>query len=143
MLLNHRSGISNMTHIRSREVPRTQSEMVTILAKKKSQFRPGTKAVYSNSNFLLLGYIIEKVCHKPYKDVLKERITSTLGLINTYYGQETIAENNECFAYKRFKNWEQRPQTDLSIPGGSGAIISTPMDMVWDWESLNLMPKKR
>ena len=135
-LLNHRSGIRNMTSISSKETPRTQEEMLTIIAERTPKCRPGKKTSYSNSNFLLLGYIIEKICEKSYAAVLEERIVSKIGLTHTYYGHKAVMEKDECFPY-RFKNdWVQQPQTDLSIPGASGGIISTPTDMVLFIEAL-------
>jgi len=135
-LLRHTSGIRNMTSIASKETPRSQEEMLTIIAQRPPKYKPGKKTSYSNSNFLLLGYIIEKICKKSYAEVLMERIVSKIGLTNTYYGHEATMEKDECFPY-RFKNdWEQQPQTDLSIPGASGGVISTPTDMILFIEAL-------
>jgi D-alanyl-D-alanine carboxypeptidase len=129
-LLNHRSGIRNINTIASKETPRTQEEMLKIIAEKTPKYKPGKRSSYSNANFLLLGYVIEKVCGKPYGDVLQQRIVFKIGLRNTYYGHKTDIEKNECFPYKFIQDWEQQPETDLSIPGASGAIVSTPNDIV-------------
>ena len=125
-----------MTSVESKETPRTEEEMLTIIAEKTPKYKPGKKSSYSNSNFLLLGYIIEKICKKSYADVLQERIASKIGLSNTYYGHKATIENNECLPYRFNKNWKQQPQTDLSIPGASGGLISTPTDMVFFIEAL-------
>jgi CubicO group peptidase (beta-lactamase class C family) len=135
-LLNHRSGIRNTTSVESKETPRTREEMLTIIAKKTPKYKPGKRSSYSNSNFLLLGYIIEKICKKSYAEVLQERIVSKIGLTNTYYGHKANIEKNECLPYRFNKDWEQQPQTDLSIPGASGGLISTPTDMVFFMEAL-------
>ena len=135
-LLNHRSGIRNITIINSKETARTQEEMLAIIAEKPFKYTPGTKSSYSNSNFLLLGYIIEKICNKPYSEVLQERIVNRIGLANTFYGHKTNIEKNECLPYKFIKDWEQQPETDLSIPGASGALVSTPTDMILFIEAL-------
>lgn len=135
-LLNHRSGIRNITAIGSKATPRTQEEMLAIIAEKIPKYKPGKKSSYSNANFLLLGYIIEKICRKPYADVLQERIVSKIGLSNTYYGHKTDTEKNECLPYKYIQDWEQQPETDLSIPGASGALVSTPIDIIVFIEAL-------
>ena len=135
-LLNHRSGISNLTTIESKEIPRTQEEMLTIIAEKTPKYKPDKKSFYSNSNFVLLGYVIEKICQKPYADLLQERIVSKIGLGNTYYGHKANIEKNECLPYKFIHDWEQQPETDLSIPGASGALVSTPTDMILFIEAL-------
>ena len=46
---------------------------------------PGTKFNYSNGDFIILGRIIEKVCKKPFEEVLRERILIPLKMNNTNY----------------------------------------------------------
>jgi len=107
-----------------------------LLLKIHLNIRRAKKSSYTNSNFLLLGYIIEKICNKTYSEVLQERIVTRIGLVNTYYGNKTDIEKNECFPYKFILDWEQQPETDLSIPGASGALVSTPTDMILFIEAL-------
>jgi CubicO group peptidase (beta-lactamase class C family) len=109
--------------------PKTHDEMLAIISKYPVDFQPDEKYAYSNSNYVVLGYIIEKICREPYSKVLKDRITSKLGLTNTYYGGRTDFKNNESYSYRWVKNWEQQPETDMSIPGAAGSIVSTPADL--------------
>jgi len=67
---------------------------------------------------------------------LKQRITSKIGLSNTYYGGKTNLNNKECFSYQFVSNWKQMPETDMSIPGGAGAVVSTPIDLTKFIEAL-------
>ena len=56
---------------------------------------------YSNSGYFLLGFIVEKVTGKPYQEALKERITSKIGLKDTYLGTGNIDVNkNEALTYR-------------------------------------------
>jgi CubicO group peptidase (beta-lactamase class C family) len=139
-LLNHRSGLHNFTndpeYLTYMTSPKTQNEMLTIISKYPVDFQPNEKYSYSNSNYVLLGYIIEKICNEPYSKVLGDRITSKLKLTNTYYGGKTDIKNNESYSYRWGKNWEQQPETDMSIPGGAGAIVSTPADLAKFIEAL-------
>jgi CubicO group peptidase (beta-lactamase class C family) len=139
-LLNHRSGLHNFTdepdYTTYMTNPKTHDEMLTIISKNKVDFQPGEKFSYSNSNYVVLGYIIEKVCNEPYSKVLRDRITSKIRLTNTYYGGKTNIKNNESYSYKWSKNWELLPETDMSIPGGAGSILSTPTDLVKFIEAL-------
>ena len=139
-LLNHRSGIHNFTddptYLSWMTQPKSQNQMIDILSKNKPDFEPNEKAVYSNSNFVLLGFIIEKITRQPYSQNLKQRITSKTGLLNTYYGGKTNTDNNECYSYQFVSGWKQMPETDMSIPGGAGAIISTPTDLTKFIEAL-------
>ncbi|MDQ4120729.1 MAG: beta-lactamase family protein [Acidobacteriota bacterium] len=133
-MLAHRSGIYNFTKDRDfrswKMNAKTEDEMLAIIAKGKPVFEPGEKTEYSNSGFVLLGYIVEKVGGKPYKEALKERITSKIGLKDTYLGTgKTDVGKNESFSFNYIGDWKQETETDLSIPGGAGAIISTPSDL--------------
>jgi D-alanyl-D-alanine carboxypeptidase len=133
-LLNHRSGIHNFTndpaYMTYNEMPKTPEEIISVIAAGGSDFDPDTKGEYSNSNFVLLGYIVEKVSGKSYAENLDKRITSKLDLANTYVGQAIDPGNNEAYSYTLMGNWSQYAETDMSIPGGAGAIVSTPADLV-------------
>jgi D-alanyl-D-alanine carboxypeptidase len=139
-LLNHRSGLHNFTddldYTTWMTQPKTQDEMLSIIAKNKVDFQPNEKASYSNTNFVLLGYIIEKITKQPYSKNLNERIISKIGLANTSYGGKTNISNNESFSYKFENTWKQLPETDMSIPGGAGSIVSTPTDLIQFIEAL-------
>ncbi len=139
-LLNHRSGLHNITddstYTSYMTQPKTHDEMLAIIAKSGIDFKPDEKFAYSNPNYIILGYIIEKICNKPYKDVLNERIISKVALTNTYYGDKINVKNNESFSYLYTTKWEQQPETDMSIPGGAGAIVSTPADLTGFIEGL-------
>jgi len=139
-LLNHRSGLHNFTDDPNYTTwmtnPKTQDEMLNIISKNKVDFKPNEIASYSNSNYLVLGFIIEKITQQTYSKNLTERITSKIGLLNTYFGSKTNANNNESFSYQFIENWEQEPETDMSIPGGAGSIVSTPTDLTKFIEAL-------
>ncbi len=139
-LLNHRSGIHNFTndpaYLDYMAQPKTQDEMLAIISQNKVDFQPDEKAAYSNSNFVILGFIIEKITKQSYAANLKQRITSKIGLSNTYYGGKTNLNNNECFSYQFAGYWKLMPETDMSIPGGAGAIVSTPTDLTKFIEAL-------
>jgi len=139
-LLNHRSGLHNFTddpaYMTYMTQPKTQAEMVEIISKSKPDFEPNQKAAYSNSNFVILGYIIEKITQEPYSKNLTKRITSKIGLANTYVGSKTNVNNNESYSYQFEGNWKQQPETDMSIPGGAGSIVSTPTDLTKFIEAL-------
>lgn len=133
-LLGHRSGIHNFTsdsHYQTYFIePKTETEMVDIMANAGSDFEPGTKSEYSNSNFVLLTYILERRFGNPYSVLLKDYITSPLGLSNTYVGKKIGSEPNECFSYHYENGWVKEPETNMSIPKGAGAVVSTPSDIV-------------
>jgi len=132
-MLSHRSGIHNFTddevYLSYMTQPKSQAEMLAIIEKPASDFEPDSKSDYSNSNFVLLGYILEKTYKKPYAQLVGEKIAKPLGLKNTYYGGKVNPANNEAYSYKYKNKWEKQPETDMSIPGGAGAIVSNVSDL--------------
>lgn len=133
-ILAHRSGIHSFTSDPDFPTwlmnPKTKDEMLAVIAKGTPDFEPGAKYGYSNAGYVLLGYVVEKLTGKPYQAALKERITSKLGLRDTYLGTgKTDVGNQESFSYAYAGEWKQETETHLSIPGGAGALISTPTDL--------------
>lgn len=139
-LLNHRSGIHNFTndenYLNYNTEAKSQQQMIEIIAKGGSDFKPDSTADYSNSNYVLLSYILEKAYGKPYKELLNTKIVKPLGLKNTYFGGKTNLQNNESYSYNFTDKWNKESETDLSIPMGAGSILSTPSDLTIFIEAL-------
>lgn len=131
-ILAHRSGIPDLTADEGwRSQSRTHEEVIEAIAKGKPLFEPDSQHLYSNTGYVLLGYIVEKVGGIPYQEALKQRICTKAGLENTYLGVgNTNVENNESLSYNYLGAWKEAREMNLSIPAGAGAIISTPTDMV-------------
>lgn len=133
-LLTHRSGIYNFTnnidYLSWNTQPKTEKEMVELIAKFGSDFEPNSKAEYSNSNYVLLSYILEKTFKKSFSELLQEYIIFPIGLENTYFGNNIDTNQNECKSYNFLGDWVVSTETDMSIPMGAGGIISTPEDLV-------------
>ncbi|OFX74989.1 MAG: peptidase [Bacteroidetes bacterium GWE2_29_8] len=133
-LLNHRSGIYSFTdeknYLKWNTIPKSENEMIEIIAKGKSKFEPDSKAEYSNSNYILLSYILEKIYNQSFNIILGEKIIKPLELKNTYLGRKININENECLSYKLIINWTKEPETDISIPLGAGGIVSNPIDLV-------------
>ena len=133
-LLHHTSGIHNFTNDKTYLLwmtqPKTENEMVEIISKSGIDFEPGTKTEYSNSNFVLLTFILQKTFKNSYANLLTKYITKPVGLQNTYVGGALNVKNNEAKSYSFLQAWNEQPETDMSIPLGAGAIVSTPVDLV-------------
>lgn len=133
-LLYHRSGIHNFTndkeYLNWHTQAKTEDEMVAIIAKGGIDFEPNSKSEYSNSNFVLLSYIIEKVLGKSYAQLIQDHIVAPLGLKNTFLGTKINPNNNECKSYAFIGDWKLQPETDITIPLGAGGIVSTPYDLL-------------
>lgn len=132
-LLNHRSGIHNFTndndYLTWNTQKKSESEMLKIIGKGGSDFEPDSMAEYSNSNYVLLSYILQKIYKKTYTQILNEKIIKPIGLKNTFFGDKINTQNNEANSYKFTSKWEKEAETDMSIPIGAGAIVSTPNDL--------------
>ena len=130
-ILHHRSGIHDLEADGSwGKQPRTKDEVVARIAQGQPDFEPDAMHRYSNAGYVLLGYVLEKAGGKPYSEALKERITSKIGLKDTYLGiGNTDAGKNESFSYRYIGGWKEAAELDFSVPGGAGSILSTPTDM--------------
>jgi len=133
-LLGHRSGLASYTNNTGfddwKEQPKTHAQLLEMIKNQKPDFEPNAKPDYNNSNYLILGYIIEKIYNKPYKDIVTERIIKKLGLKQTYYGAKSGFQPGEAISYKYSDNkWKQDKAVYLDNFSGAGAIISTPADL--------------
>lgn len=132
-LLSHRSGIHDFTHNEDYLTwctqPKTEKEMLAIIENGGSDFEPDSTAEYSNSNYVLLTYMLEKVFSKPYSNLLQEYIVEPIGLTDTYVFGKTNPNDNECRSYRFLGSWVVENETDCTVPMGAGAIVSTPTDL--------------
>ncbi len=134
-MLGHRSGLANFTAATThfdtwKGQAQTHEQLLAFIRSQPPDFAPGTRADYNNSNFLLLGYILEKIYHREYKTILREKIIHRLGLKNTYYGDHPGFQGHEVVSYKYFDNqWQPEKAVNLDNFAGAGAIISTPQDL--------------
>ena len=131
-LLNHRSGLFNFTSDTNfstyMETAMSEVALLSIFEKYKPDFEPNTKSEYSNTNYVLLSFIIEKITKNKYENELQKRICSKISLKNTKVA--TNDEKDKVLSYEFENNkWELSTSTHMSIPRGAGAIISTPSDL--------------
>lgn len=132
-LLRHRSGIYNFTsatdYISWMENPITRTELVDKIVAYGVVFDPDEKMEYSNSNYVLLSYIIEDVTGGSFTEALTSYILEPCNLKNTYYGGKINVDKKEANSYQWLSEWELATETDMSVPVGAGALVSTPTDL--------------
>ena len=131
-ILGHRSGIHDLEADGSwGKQPRTKDDIVARIAQGQPDFEPDTQHRYSNAGYILLGYIVERAGGQPYRDALTARITSKLGLHDTYFLDRGTADagRNESLSYRYIGGFKEAAELDFSVPGGAGSIVSTPTDM--------------
>ena len=138
-LLSHTSGIPSYTSLPGffQDVSRnpfTVDDFIKKYASGDLEFEPGTKFVYDNSGYFLLGAIIEKVTRKPYEQVLKENIFDPVGMKNSGYDHwGTIISKRATGYSKTPKGYQTAAYLDMSIPYAAGSLYSTVEDLyLWD-----------
>ncbi len=134
-LLNHRSGIHNFTNDTSYfnyyTASKSQKEMLEIIQASGSDFKSNSKAEYSNSNYILLSFILEKIYNKSYEELLDIKIIQPQALKNTYFGKKLELAKNECASYRFSGKWELEKETNSSVSLGAGGIVSTTEDLLF------------
>jgi CubicO group peptidase (beta-lactamase class C family) len=130
-ILAHRSGIPNVPLPRDPSVPTTHEEILARVARATPEFEPGTQHAYSNTGYIVLGFVLEKVTGMSYAAALQERITSRIGLRDTYVATGTIdVGRNEALTYfNSGTEWKLGPQTHPSYLFSAGALVSTTGDL--------------
>merc|ERR1712226_1731341 len=103
-------------------------------------FPPGTQYHYSNPNFILAAYFVEKYSGMTFRDYLETHIFSRMGLNDTYYdyfNQALVMDSKRVGQYVRYYNnctnelmavGADVLQLDLGIASGTGGVISTVAD---------------
>ncbi|WP_347173011.1 serine hydrolase domain-containing protein [Polaribacter uvawellassae] len=133
-LLQHRSGLLNFTRIDNfdtwRDKPHTREELLEKIKKQKNIFQPNEKTEYSNTNYILLSIISEKIDGIDFKSILEKRIIKKCNLKNTSFGSLIKETANEAQSYNNLSGkWIADKETHYSIPLGAGSIASTPTDL--------------
>ncbi len=127
-MLYHRSGIYNITNekdfLKINTKKQNKEEMLKRIGSHKSLFAPNSKMEYSNSNYILLSYILEKVYNKSYSQLIKEYITIPLELENTYYSTEIEEKETSSYVFEQ-NEWKNQKRTSPTQTIGAGGLIST------------------
>lgn len=143
-LLNHTSGIPTYTSLNKgiyesvlQNPTRIWShdDIIEAISKTKLLFPSGTNFNYSNSNYYLLGLIVEKVTHTTYEDAMKNFVIRPLGLNHTFVPSpgESALPIQAARGYMEIdtsnSNLRDFSSVDPSYPWAAGSIISTTSDL--------------
>jgi CubicO group peptidase (beta-lactamase class C family) len=130
-LLNHTSGIPDYVALGLERPGLTNKDVLSALIKQESlRFPPGEKFEYSNSNYILLALIVEKVSGQPFQLFLKNNIFAPLGMKDTFVYDRLRPEfARRARGYNRFGD---DSDYDL-LTYGEGGIYSSVADLFkWD-----------
>jgi CubicO group peptidase (beta-lactamase class C family) len=137
-LLGHVSGIPNFTDDDRFPVwsmsPHTKEEELAFIEAKPLGFAPGSKFEYSNSNYEVLGAVIEKVSGRSYADMLQQRIFRPLGMKDTGLDSDELILAKRAQGYLLGANGLEHARSEsMTIPWAAGSIYSTTHDLLL-WE---------
>jgi CubicO group peptidase (beta-lactamase class C family) len=138
MLLNHTSGIASYTSQpdfqKVNTLSWTRDSIIAYFKNRPYDFSPGTKFLYNNSGYFLLGYIIEKVSGQSYEDYLQQHILSRLGMMNSGVDKVDTILPMRARGYAKSKNkYVNADYISLDWPFSAGRLFSTVDDMYkWD-----------
>jgi D-alanyl-D-alanine carboxypeptidase len=134
-MLQQRSGLADYTMSPGfdawRGGARTQREMLQTIIDCGTGFPAGERVEISDTNYLLLGYVLEKVTESSYDDILRKQIASRLGIARTYFAGTGGATTLEAVSYTwTGDGWRAAPDDDPSVAGGASGLISNAGDLV-------------
>ncbi|KGE17043.1 serine hydrolase domain-containing protein [Paenibacillus wynnii] len=139
-LLSHTSGIQEYLSTYLLSSPLFQQytspyELINTFKQEPLKFTPGTQFSYSNSNYVLLGYIIEKVSKESYTDYINNNILRPLHMLDSGYDNNIYNEDNHAKGYEGTVEEHSDPfyNIDMSLAFSAGALYSTVEDLyLWD-----------
>jgi D-alanyl-D-alanine carboxypeptidase len=100
----------------------------------RHHFKPGTKWEYSNTNYILLGLLAQRVTGRPIGELITQRIIEPLGLKDTYWpeqGEQGIRGTHPqgYLADGPDGAWRELTDLDPSLGWSAGQLVSTPADV--------------
>jgi CubicO group peptidase (beta-lactamase class C family) len=137
-LLTHTSGIPGFTefpdNLQHERLPATVEATVGRFRDKPLGFAPGERFKYSNSGYVLLGYIIERVTGQKYETVVAEKIFAPLGMKNSGYDHPSTVLTHRAAGYSRKDEaLVNCVHFEMDTPHAAGALYSTVEDLLlWD-----------
>jgi CubicO group peptidase (beta-lactamase class C family) len=135
-LLNHRSGLPNYLHLSDdknywdKGQTMSSEDLLELLIQKKppSDWEPGKKFSYRNTNFVLLALIIEKVTGESYPIAMKTMVFNPLGMNNTFvmeFDKDSASVSKSYYNNGSVWNFDHLDKTY-----GDKNIYSTPRDLL-------------
>jgi CubicO group peptidase (beta-lactamase class C family) len=102
MMVQHRSGIPNFTDQAEFDwfTPQTDEDKnLELVLDKPADFKPDSRYRYSNTNYLLIGRILDKVLGYSHHQYVYDEILAPLGLTNTYFSLDEVPYDDVVSGY--------------------------------------------
>jgi CubicO group peptidase (beta-lactamase class C family) len=141
-LLGHTSGVPDYLDrpdsMRWARDERTLGELISAFKDRAPDFAPGERNAYSNSNYILLGAVLERVTGKSLAEALRELVLEPLGLRRTHYDGESALISGRASGYEPARGADGSPDGarfrnvryfSLSSLNAAGGMLSTVDDL--------------
>jgi D-alanyl-D-alanine carboxypeptidase len=135
-MLNHASGIPNYTNPEFGKIAGkpdlTREEVLKLVSGKPFDFEPGKGWRYSNTNYYLLGLIVEKLSGQSYAEFLQREFFGPLALKRTRYDDGTpVPDSAQGYAFNPADGTLRRADpVNMVGPFAAGALASTAGDLL-------------
>ncbi len=147
-VLSHRSGIADVTNdeafqrslfLDTRSGVKPLDVIRIVQQSKETGFRPGSNFQYCNTNYILLGALIESVSGLSYRQVLQKNILDRVGLENTFLAGSTFGDFSGTIAYGYSEvegALDDGNKVHVEWAHAAGGIISTAEDLITFYRAL-------
>lgn len=139
-LLTHTSGIPNVNdfleYSAKSKSPQTPESIIAMFKNRRLIMEPGERYSYSNSNYNVLAFIIEKLSGQSYGTFLEKNIFRPLGMKDTAHDarpQDLVPHRASGYVPTGLDGLENAPYLNWSIKTGNGSLIST-VDDLYKWD---------
>jgi CubicO group peptidase (beta-lactamase class C family) len=138
-LIYHTSGIRDYWPLRKLaghrdEEPFTQADFLSLMAKQKAlNFRPGDEYMYSNSGYVLLAILVERVTGKTLAGFTRENIFAPLGMKHSQFiPDHSVVVPGLATGYS-YRDGQIRTDRTTVEPSGDGGLVTSVLDLaLWD-----------
>lgn len=134
-LLTHSAGIPSFTGFpdygATKTLPATHASLIARFRDKPLDFAPGAKFSYSNSGYVLLSAIVEKLSGQSYAAFVAENLFKPLGMADTGYDNHAMILPRRASGYAPSKDGPVNADyISMTIPQGAGGLYSTTHDLL-------------
>jgi len=129
MLLQHRSGIPNFIDDPKfpwANLPTEVSGLLNYGLDKPANFKPDSRYQYSNTNYVLIGMILDKTLGYSHHRYIKQKILEPLGLIHTYSLLSEVDLNKVVSGYYMGNNGDLKTQNFVAA---GGSMLASAQDV--------------
>ncbi len=115
---------------------RTTEQMIALIGAQEPrlEFEPGSRWAYSNSNYVLLGAVVERVSGQSLARFFSERLFAPAGLTDTVLGDPSPTDPRHASGYRRARDassgFVRADDISFTIPGAAGGLRTTASDLL-------------